>query len=193
MLMSNRINGTCSCSDVNARPRLVSQTISTLSSLPDTAVVPSADTLTQVTCAKWPANVCISSPVCMSQMIKLQSFEPDMTWLLVVTETATHVTASLWPTNTCASLPPVACHTFSDMSREPVITYRESPVMTKHVISSACDTVYFSSSRVRDQILRLLSPFVQTYEGDIQKICVDWIYELFGEIAIKSEITLSYH
>ena len=160
--MSNRVNGQCNWSDVNARPRFVSHTINVLSSLPDTAVVPSADMRTHVTCAKWPANVWISSPVWMSHIIKLQSFEPEMTWVLFVTETATHVTASLCPTSTWANFPPVACQTLSDMSREPLITNNESTVMTKHVISSAWETVYFSSSRVNDQIFKLVSPLVQT-------------------------------
>lgn len=163
-LMSKRMKGSCSCSDVNARPRFVSHTINTLSSLPDTAVVPSADTLTHVTWAKCPAKVWISSPVWISHTMRLLSFEPDMTWFLLFTDTATQVTASLWPANTWASLPPVACHTLSDMSREPVITKSESTVMAKQVISSACETVYFSSSRVSDQILRLESPLVQTWE-----------------------------
>lgn len=61
---------------------------------------------------------------------------------------------------TCANFPPVACHTFSDMSRDPVITWRESAVITKQVISSVWLTWYFSSSRVSDHILKLLSPFV---------------------------------
>lgn len=61
---------------------------------------------------------------------------------------------------TCASFPPVACQTFSDISRDPVMTWRESAVITKHVISSVWLTWYFSSSRVSDQILKLLSPFV---------------------------------
>lgn len=61
---------------------------------------------------------------------------------------------------TCANLPPVACHTFSDMSRDPVITWSESAVITKQVISSVWLTWYFSSSRVSDHILKLLSPFV---------------------------------
>lgn len=62
--------------------------------------LPSAETLTHVTAPRCPANVCISSPVCRSQTIKLQSFEPDITWLLLVTETATVKTASECPTNT---------------------------------------------------------------------------------------------
>lgn len=140
---------------------------------------PSAETLTHVTGPKCPASVWISSPVCRSQTIKLQSFEPDITWLLLVTETATVRTASECPTSTCkriiyestlgknlflkltcASLPPVACHTFSDISRDPVITWSESAVITKQVISSVWLTWYFSSSRVSDHILKLLSPFV---------------------------------
>lgn len=122
--MSKRVNWTWSWSEVRANPRRVSHTIIVLSSLPDTAVVPfwmgkqrkvlfsmreplptepslpSADTLTHVTGPKCPANVWISSPVCKSQTIKLQSFEPEMTWLLFVTETATVATASEWPTST---------------------------------------------------------------------------------------------
>lgn len=123
--ISNRVNWTWSCRDVKANPRNVSHTIIVLSSLPETAVVPSlniyqegkehfisseiegkvralpsAETLTQVTGPRCPANVCISSPVCRSQTIKLQSFEPDITWLLLVTETATVRTASEWPTST---------------------------------------------------------------------------------------------
>lgn len=168
MLISNRINETCNCSDVNAKPRFVSHTIKTLSSLPETAVVPSAETLTQVTWARWPAKVCNSSPVCISQTIRLQSFDPDMTWVLFVTETATQVTASLWPTSTWASLPPVACHTFREQSREPVIMNKESVVITKHVISSAWDTENFSSSRVRDHIFKKLSPFVHTWKEKIR-------------------------
>jgi hypothetical protein len=73
-----------------------------------------------------------------------------------------HETLSL----TCANFPPVDCHTFNDISREPVITCSESAVMTKHVISSVCETWYFSSSRVSDHILRLLSPFVLIYKWD---------------------------
>lgn len=88
-----------------------------------------------------------------------------MTCVLLVTDTATQFTASVCPTSTCASLPPVACHTFKDISREPVIIYKLSAVIVKQVISSECDTVYFSSSRVSDQIFNVLSPFVETYGG----------------------------
>lgn len=59
---------------------------------------------------------------------------------------------------TCANFPPVDCHTLSEWSREPVITCSESAVITKQVISSVCETWYFSSSRVNDHILMLLSP-----------------------------------
>lgn len=56
---------------------------------------------------------------------------------------------------TCASFPPATCHTLRDMSRDPVITWSESIVNTKHVTSSLCDTVYLSSSRFNDQIRKL--------------------------------------
>lgn len=123
--ISKRVNWTWSWSDVKANPLNVSQTIIVLSSLPDTAVVPfgektqtdtnthvkplsvdiatflpSAEILTHVTAPKCPASVWISSPVCKSHTIKLQSFDPDITWLLLVTETATVKTASEWPTRT---------------------------------------------------------------------------------------------
>lgn len=58
------------------------------------------------------------------------------------------------------SLPPTTCHTFNDISREPVMTYCESIVSTKQVISSEWLTVYFSSSLFKDHIFKLVSAFV---------------------------------
>lgn len=61
---------------------------------------------------------------------------------------------------TCDNLPPATCQTLSDISRDPVITYWESIVNTKHVISSEWLTVYFSSSFEMGQIFSIVSPFV---------------------------------
>lgn len=92
--------GRCSCSDVSGTPRFVSHTIMRLSSDPDKATEPSPLSLTHVTWPKWPVSRCLSSPVCMSHMIKLASHEPDTTIDLSLMATATHVTWSSCPTNT---------------------------------------------------------------------------------------------
>lgn len=55
-----------------------------------------------------------------------------------------YIDINLGSTRTCDSLPPLICHTFNDMSLDPVIICNESYVITKHVISSVWLTGHFS-------------------------------------------------
>lgn len=105
--------------------------------------------------------------------------------------------------HTWANLPPITCHTFSDISREPVITWRESAVRTKHVTSSLWLIVNLSSSRCDDSghILKLLVQTINLLNYFNTKpvlLCKYQVYEMFSKeqwtcSEVLQEMHLQYH